>query len=116
MFKNLLLALILLPLTSQAKSPNIVYILLDDAGYGDLSCYGQKKFTTPNVDRLAKEGMKFTQHYSGSTVCAPTRSVLMTGLHTGHTQSRGNREHKPVGQFPIPKETFTIAEALKAKG
>lgn len=99
-----------------AKQPNIIYILLDDAGYGDLSCYGQKKFQTPHVDRLAKEGMQFTQHYSGSTVCAPTRSVLMTGLHTGHTPSRGNREHKPVGQFPIPAETFTIAEALKAKG
>ena len=80
------------------KSPNIIYILLDDAGYGDLSCYGQKKFETPNIDRLAKEGMKFTQHYAGSTVCAPTRSVLMTGLHTGHTASRGNKEIRPVGQ------------------
>lgn len=108
--------LLLFASAAQAKSPNIIYILLDDAGYGDLSCYGQKKFTTPNVDRLAKEGMKFTQHYSGSTVCAPTRSVLMTGLHTGHTPSRGNREVKPVGQFPLPSETFTIAEALKAKG
>jgi len=115
--KQILLLLILLaPALVHADKPNIIYILLDDAGYGDLSCYGQKKFTTPNVDRLAKEGMKFTQHYSGSTVCAPTRSVLMTGLHTGHTPSRGNREHKPVGQFPIPEDTFTIAEALKAKG
>ncbi|HCC20489.1 MAG TPA: hypothetical protein DEP88_04480, partial [Verrucomicrobiales bacterium] len=91
--KQILLLLILLaPALVHADKPNIIYILLDDAGYGDLSCYGQKKFTTPNVDRLAKEGMKFTQHYSGSTVCAPTRSVLMTGLHTGHTPSRGNRE------------------------
>ena len=72
--------------TTRSK-PNIIYILLDDAGYGDLSCYGQKHFKTPNIDRLAKEGIKFTQHYSGSTVCAPTRSVLMTGLHTGHTLS-----------------------------
>ncbi len=97
-------------------APNIIYILLDDAGYGDFSCYGQKKFQTPHIDRLAAEGMRFTDHYSGSTVCAPTRSVLMTGLHSGHTPSRGNKEIKPVGQFPIPSETFTIAEALKAAG
>jgi len=98
------------------KQPNIIYILLDDAGYGDLSCYGQEKFQTPNIDRLAREGMKFTNHYSGSTVCAPTRSVIMSGLHTGHTASRGNREIRPVGQFPIPASTFTIAEALKKAG
>ena len=97
-------------------APNIVYILLDDAGYGDLSSYGQAKFQTPHMDRLATEGMKFTQHYSGSTVCAPTRSVLMTGLHTGHTPVRGNKEIQPVGQHPIPDETVTIAEALKIKG
>ncbi len=103
-------------LTVSAAKPNLVYILLDDAGYGDLSCYGQKKFRTPNIDRLAVEGMKFTRHYSGSTVCAPTRSVLMSGLHTGHTASRGNREIKPVGQHPIPAATFTIAEALKKTG
>ncbi len=95
------------------SKPNIIYILLDDAGYGDLSCYGQKHFKTPNIDRLAKEGIKFTQHYSGSTVCAPTRSVLMTGLHTGHTPVRGNKEIKPIGQHPIPSATFTLAEALK---
>ncbi|MFP6881307.1 MAG: arylsulfatase [Roseibacillus sp.] len=103
-------------LVSAAEQPNIIYILLDDAGYGDLSCYGQKKFETPNVDRLAVEGMKFTNHYSGSTVCAPTRSVLMSGLHTGHTPSRGNKEIRPVGQHPIPANTFTIAEALKSAG
>tara|TARA_B100001093_G_scaffold65457_5_gene55369 strand:+ start:2481 stop:3872 length:1392 start_codon:yes stop_codon:yes gene_type:complete len=103
--------------TSTAKpKPNIIYILLDDAGYGDLSCYGQTKFLTPNIDRLASEGMKFTNHYAGSTVCAPTRSVIMSGLHTGHTPSRGNREIKPVGQFPIPAKTFTVAEALKKAG
>ena len=98
------------------EAPNIIYILMDDAGYGDLSCYGQKKFQTPNIDRLATEGMKFTQHYAGSTVCAPTRSVLMTGLHTGHTPNRGNRELKPVGQHPLPADTLTIAESLKAAG
>ena len=102
-------------LAAQAK-PNIIYILLDDAGYGDLSCYGQKKFKTPNIDRLAAEGMKFTNHYAGSTVCAPTRSVLMTGLHTGHTASRGNKEIMPVGQHPLPADTFTIAEAFKKAG
>ena len=105
----------LLALTAGA-APNLIYILLDDAGYGDFSCYGQKKFQTPNIDRLAAEGMSFTNHYSGSTVCAPTRSVLMTGLHTGHTPSRGNRKIKPIGQFPIPKDTVTIAETLKAAG
>jgi arylsulfatase A len=99
-----------------AATPNIIYILLDDAGYGDLSCYGQKKFQTPNIDRLASEGIKFTQHYSGSTVCAPTRSVLMSGLHTGHTPVRGNKEIRPVGQHPIPSSTFTIAEALQESG
>ncbi len=98
------------------QKPNIIYILLDDAGYGDLSCYGQEKFQTPHIDRLATEGMKFTNHYAGSTVCAPTRSVIMSGLHTGHTASRGNREIRPVGQFPIPASTFTIAEALKKAG
>ena len=99
-----------------SPKPNIVYILLDDAGYGDLSCYGQKKFQTPHIDRLAREGMKFTDHYAGSTVCAPTRSVIMSGLHTGHTPSRGNKEIRPVGQHPLPASTFTIAEALRKAG
>lgn len=98
------------------SKPNIIYILADDLGYGDLSCYGQKKFTTPNIDKLASQGMLFTQHYSGSTVCAPSRSALMTGMHTGHTPVRGNKEVKPEGQHPIPAETFTLAEALKKEG
>jgi len=97
-------------------SPNIVYILADDLGYGDLGMTGQQKFATPNIDRLAKEGMFFTQHYSGATVCAPSRSALMTGLHTGHTPIRGNKEIRPEGQWPIPAETITIAERLKEKG
>ncbi|MGQ9621114.1 MAG: arylsulfatase, partial [Bacteroidales bacterium] len=96
--------------------PNIVYILADDLGYGDLSCYGQKRFSTPNIDRLASEGMLFTQHYSGSTVSAPSRSSLMTGMHTGHTPIRGNREWKPEGQWPLPAGSVTIAEMLKTKG
>jgi len=106
---------VLLATLAPAK-PNLIYIMLDDAGYGDFSCYGQKKFQTPHIDRLAAEGLRFTDHYAGSTVCAPTRSVLMTGLHTGHTPSRGNREIQPVGQFPIPADTVTIAEVLKASG
>ena len=96
--------------------PNIVYILLDDAGYGDLSCYGQEKFQTPNIDQLAIEGMKFTRHYSGSTVCAPTRCCLMTGKHTGHAYVRGNREVKPEGQAPMPYDIVTIPRLLQRQG
>lgn len=97
----------------QVQKPNIIYILADDLGYGDLSCYGQKKFKTPNIDLLAKNGMLFTRHYAGCTVCAPSRSSLMTGLHTGHTPIRGNKGWDPEGQYPIPASTFTIAEMLK---
>ncbi|MDR1860989.1 MAG: arylsulfatase [Bacteroidales bacterium] len=100
----------------KASVPNIVYILADDLGYGDLSCYGQSRFKTPNIDRLAAEGKRFTQHYAGTTVSAPSRCSLMTGLHTGHTFIRGNRGWKPEGQFPIPASTYTIAEALKTAG
>jgi arylsulfatase A len=99
-----------------ADKPNIIYILADDLGYGDLGIYGQEKFSTPNIDRLASQGMVFTQHYSGSTVCAPSRSALMTGMHTGHTVVRGNKEIQPEGQYPIPDNTYTIAEALKKAG
>ena len=102
--------------TEEASKPNIVYLLLDDAGYADLSCYGQKKFRTPNIDRVAAQGMKFTEHYSGSTVCAPTRCSLMTGLHTGHTYVRGNREVKPEGQAPMPMDIVTIPRLLKKAG
>lgn len=100
----------------EAAKPNIIYILLDDAGYGDFSCYGQEKFQTPNIDKLATEGMKFTQHYSGSTVCAPTRCSLMTGLHTGHTFVRGNREVQPEGQAAMPADIVTIPRLLKSAG
>ena len=112
----LFLALLYVTNANAAEQPNIVFIMLDDAGYGDFSCYGQKKFQTPNVDRLAAEGMKFTQHYSGSTVCAPTRCVLMTGLHTGHSYVRGNREVQPEGQAPIPGDTVTLAKLLQKAG
>jgi len=98
------------------RLPNIIYILADDLGYGDLSCYGQKNFSTPNIDKLAAQGMLFTQHYSGSTVCAPSRSSLMTGLHTGHTFIRGNKEVRPEGQQPLADEVITLPEILKEKG
>ena len=104
------------PGLADTKPPNIVYILLDDAGYGDLSCYGQKRFQTPHIDRLAKEGMQFLQHYAGSTVCAPTRCVLMTGYHTGHSYVRGNREVQPEGQAAMPAEIVTIPRLLKQAG
>ncbi|MCB0847494.1 MAG: arylsulfatase, partial [Bacteroidetes bacterium] len=96
--------------------PNIVYILADDLGYGDLSCYGQTHFSTPNIDQLAAAGMLFTQHYSGATVCAPSRSALLTGQHTGHTFVRGNKEVQPEGQHPLAANAFTLAEALKNAG
>ncbi|MDX1636914.1 MAG: arylsulfatase, partial [Balneolaceae bacterium] len=100
----------------QPQKPNIVYILADDLGYGDIGPFGQEKIATPNLDRMAAEGMKLTRHYSGSTVCAPSRSVLMTGLHTGHTPIRGNMEHKPIGQAPLPYAVPTLAEVLKDAG
>lgn len=96
--------------------PNIIYILADDLGYGDLSSYGQEKFKTPNIDKLAADGMLFTQHYSGSTVCAPSRSSLMTGQHTGHTPIRGNKEISPEGQHPIADDVITVAELLQKQG
>ncbi|GGZ87340.1 arylsulfatase [Algibacter mikhailovii] len=96
--------------------PNIIYILADDLGYGDVSFNGQSKFETPNIDKLAAEGMVFTQHYSGSTVCAPSRSALLTGMHTGHTAIRGNKEVLPEGQHPMPASTYTMAEMFKEAG
>ena len=100
----------------EAVKPNIIYILADDLGYGDLSCYGQEKFETPNIDKLAARGVKFTQHYCGSAVCAPSRSTLLTGEHTGHTPIRGNKEMKSEGQVPIPASTLTLAEVMKNAG
>ncbi|MFT7488935.1 MAG: arylsulfatase A, partial [Candidatus Promineifilaceae bacterium] len=101
---------------ASARKPNIIYIMADDLGYGDLSCFGQTKFSTPNLDRLAQEGITFTDYYAGSTVCAPTRCVLMTGLHTGHAYVRGNREAKPEGQAPMPADIFTLPRMLKKAG
>lgn len=101
---------------ADTSPPNIIFILADDLGYGDLSSYGQTRFSTPNIDRLAAGGMRFTQHYSGATVCAPSRSALMTGLHTGHTFIRGNRSVKPEGQYPLPDSLYTLAESLHEAG
>lgn len=101
---------------SSAKTPNVIYILADDLGYGDLSSFGQEKFDTPNIDSLAKRGMVFTQHYSGNTVCAPSRSCLMTGQHTGHTPVRGNYEIYPEGQYPFPSDVPTLPKLLRKAG
>lgn len=98
------------------KRPNVVFILADDLGYGDLSCYGQERFETPNIDRLAQNGMRFTQCYSGTTVSAPSRSCLLTGTHSGHTPVRGNLELRPEGQFPLPADARTIFEVMKGAG
>ncbi len=96
--------------------PNVVFILADDLGYADLSCLGQTKFSTPNIDGLASRGMLFTQHYSGSSVSAPSRSSLITGQHTGHTFIRGNKELPVEGQHPLPSDTYTIFQMLKDNG
>ena len=96
--------------------PNIIFILADDLGYGDVGCYGQKKIATPNIDKLATMGVKFTQFYAGSTVCAPSRCSFLTGMHTGHAVIRGNVTLKPEGQFPLPDSVVTIAMLLKKAG
>src|SRR5687768_18595023 len=86
----------------EARPPNLVFILADDLGYAELGCYGQKKIRTPHLDRMASEGMRFTQFYSGSPVCAPSRSALLTGRHSGHGFVRNNQEVRLEGQVPIP--------------
>ncbi|MCG8525252.1 MAG: arylsulfatase [Opitutales bacterium] len=98
------------------RKPNVIYILADDLGYGDLSAFGQVRLETPNIDSLAEKGMKFTQHYSGSTVCAPSRCALLTGKHIGHAVVRGNTRIMPEGQEPMPADTFTLAHMFKNAG
>lgn len=93
-----------------ARHPNIIFIMADDLGYGDLGVYGQRIVRTPNLDRMAAEGIRFTQYYAGSTVCAPSRSVLMTGQHTGHTRIRGNSKDN------LRPEDVTVAEVLRGAG
>jgi arylsulfatase A-like enzyme len=112
--------------SKKAKKPNIIFIMADDLGYGDLGCYRQKHIQTPNIDKLAAEGMRFTDCYTGSTVCAPSRSVLMTGQHTGHTRVRGNMgkvggvlvtdNGSSQKRVPLEAEDVTVAEILKQAG
>ncbi|MEO5995163.1 MAG: arylsulfatase [Chitinophagaceae bacterium] len=104
------------------NKPNIIYIYADDLGYAELGCYGQKKIKTPNLDLMAKQGMRFTQHYTGTPVCAPARCMLMTGKHGGHSYIRGNYEmggfadSLEAGQMPLPEGTFTVAKMMKNAG
>ncbi|MCC6294227.1 MAG: sulfatase-like hydrolase/transferase, partial [Bryobacterales bacterium] len=100
-----------LPLHGAAKKPNVIWMMADDMGYGDLGCYGQKSIKTPNIDKLATQGTRFTDAYAGCTVCAPSRSCLMTGLHTGHTPIRCN-----VGGAPLLPEERTVANVMKDAG
>jgi arylsulfatase A len=101
---------------------NVVFILADDLGWGELGCYGQQKIPTPNIDSLAKDGMRFTQHYSGAPVCAPSRCVLMTGKHLGHAEIRGNKQAKvgfpefTEGQYPLSEQAVTIAQLFQKAG
>ncbi|HAK80659.1 MAG TPA: N-acetylgalactosamine-6-sulfatase, partial [Runella sp.] len=104
------------------SKPNVIYIFADDLGYGEVGVYGQKKIKTPNLDRLAEGGMRFTQHYSSAPVCAPSRCGLMTGRHTGHTYIRGNYElggfedDKEGGQMPLNEGAFTIGHLFQKSG
>lgn len=117
-----LVALAALALPARAadepRKPNIVFIMADDLGCFELGCYGQTKIKTPNIDKLAAGGMKFTHFYAGNAVCAPSRCALMTGKHMGHARVRDNRQHKKneEGQFPIRADDVTVAELLKAQG
>ncbi|MDA8948075.1 arylsulfatase [Flavobacteriaceae bacterium] len=110
------------PKKSTVQPPNIIYILADDLGYGELGAYGQEKIKTPNLDRLAASGMRFTQHYTGAPVCAPSRYMFLTGTHAGHAYIRGNYElgqfedENEGGQMPIPESTPTLAKMLKKAG
>lgn len=110
------------PAAPASRPPNIIFLLADDLGYGDIGAFGQKKIRTPNLDRLAAEGMKFTQHYSGNAVCAPSRCVLMTGSHPGHAFIRDNQQAKAAGydfdegQHPVPPDTCQLPLQLKQRG
>ena len=101
---------------SAAVRPNLIFVLSDDLAQGDLGCYGQQLIQTPHLDRLAREGTRYTQAYCGTTVCAPSRTSLITGLHTGHSPIRANREIGAEGQKPLPAGTLTVAQVLKSAG
>ena len=119
----LLLMTVTVPqLSAVEPKPNLIFILADDLAQGDLGCYGQKRIKTPNLDRMAQEGTRYTQAYCGTSVCAPSRASLMIGQHTGHSPVRGNREIKAsesvhgAGQLPLPESTVTVAQILKSAG
>ncbi len=101
---------------AESRKPNLIFILSDDLAMGDVGCYGQKLIRTPRLDRMAKEGTRYLQAYCGTSVCAPSRSSFMTGLHTGHCPIRANREIQPEGQKPLPPGTVTVAQVLKGDG
>jgi arylsulfatase len=101
---------------ARPAQPNVILILADDLGSAELGCYGQKKIRTPALDRLAAQGMRFTQAYAGSPVCAPSRCCLMTGKHGGHAWVRNNREIQPEGQTPLPDREVTVAELFRQQG
>ncbi|WP_438480460.1 arylsulfatase [Oleiharenicola lentus] len=103
---------------TQSRRPNIIFILADDLGYGELSCYGQRRYETPNIDRLAREGLRFTDHYAGAPVCAPSRNALMTGQHAGHLTVRNNLAfgREDGGRVPLKPTDVTIAERLRTAG
>jgi arylsulfatase A-like enzyme len=101
---------------SEEEKPNLIFVLADDLGYGDLGCFGQKLIATPRLDQMAAEGMRFTQFYAGNTVCAPSRSVLMTGQHMGHTHVRGNAGGDDMMVQSLRDEDVTVAEVLKGAG
>jgi arylsulfatase A-like enzyme len=98
------------------RPPNVIFIVADDLGYGDVGFLGQQYIETPNIDRLAAEGLFFSHHYAGSTVCAPSRSALLTGLHTGHTPIRGNSEVQPEGQYPMADTLMTLSKVFQEAG
>jgi arylsulfatase A-like enzyme len=102
--------------TANLEPPNILLIVADDLGYGDLGSYGQTQIQTPRLDELARQGVRFTNFYAGSTVCAPSRAALMAGLHTGHVPIRGNRSVPPMGQHPLDAAVVTFAEILQGQG
>jgi arylsulfatase A-like enzyme len=108
---------------TSAPPPNIIFVMVDDMGHGDIGPYGQKAIATPNLDRMAREGLRFNQTYTGASVCAPSRSVLMTGQHLGHTRVRGNAgmsggvlDHNQARRVPLEKEDVTVAQVLKGRG
>lgn len=113
---TVLLSLLCATLPAFSAQPNMIWIMADDMGYADLGCYGQKVIATPNLDRMAQEGMRFTHFYAGATVCAPSRCVLMTGLHHGHTRVRGNAGQANPAAQALNAEDITVADVLKKAG